>query len=210
MYQKKWFEIPPCAKPFSDPLRKTENLDQNDKFSQNSITKITSFAHGGISKKIFMVHVCSYDIWKFKPNISPIFYFERVNNDWFSHTFYVKFLSPEKMTQKKAEQFFKISILEWQNWSKHQFCQNCPVPNGFVCITPNSRIQELKFFKIAQLFCASFSGERKFERKFKTQKSDLSWFSTFSSTTLLSSPGVSMEYLTLASFLEGVLPPIPS
>ena len=52
------------------------------------------------------------------------------------------------MSQNKSEQFLIISILEWQNWSKHQFCQNCPVPNGFVCITPNSIIiQELKFFK---------------------------------------------------------------
>ena len=49
----------------------------------NSVTKMTLFAHGGISKKN-LYGLCTYDVWKFKPKISSIFHFEYVNEVWIS------------------------------------------------------------------------------------------------------------------------------
>ena len=56
----------------------------------NSVTKMTSSAHGGISKKIFVGNIWMYDdTWNFKP-ISFIFHFDWERKGWFFHLFCVK------------------------------------------------------------------------------------------------------------------------
>ena len=55
----------------------------------NSVIKMTSFAHGGISIKMFC-QICTSDIWNFKPQIWPIFHFEHVNEWWISGVSSVK------------------------------------------------------------------------------------------------------------------------
>ena len=54
----------------------------------NSVIKMTSFAHGGISKK--NCDACTYDKWNSKPQISTIFHFEYVNEAWISVVLGVK------------------------------------------------------------------------------------------------------------------------
>jgi hypothetical protein len=57
---------------------------------------------------------------------------------------------------KKAEQFCKSSILEGQNWPKHQFSQIVKCQMAIFCFTVNFVIKELKFCKIVQLFLCQF------------------------------------------------------
>ena len=59
-----------------------------------SVTKITTFAHGGISKKVLW-----HNKWKFKPKISPIFHFEYVNEVWISGVLGVKAFETEGRNQ---------------------------------------------------------------------------------------------------------------
>ena len=56
--------------------------------STNSLTKMTFFAHGVLSKKN-LCGVYSYDKWNFEPKISSLFHFGRVNDGWVSHIFCV-------------------------------------------------------------------------------------------------------------------------
>ena len=44
--------------------------------------------------------LCAYGIWNFKPKISPIFHFDRVNDGWFSHTLWPVDDATEGSTQE--------------------------------------------------------------------------------------------------------------
>ena len=68
---------------------------------------------------------------------------------------------------QKSRWFCKTSILKWQNWPKHQFCQIAKPQMTFFFITANFIIQELKLWEIAQNFWVSVSLVRGTLRKFE-------------------------------------------
>ena len=55
--------------------------------------KITLFAHGGVSIKLFMVYISTYHKWMFKLQISSIFHFDRASDNWMAHVLGVKYLA---------------------------------------------------------------------------------------------------------------------
>ena len=64
--------------------------------------------------------------------------------------FMLNFSHQRNWRKKKAEQFFKISILEWQNWSKHQFCQNCLQCAKWLCLY-NSKFHHSRIGSFSKL-----------------------------------------------------------
>ena len=93
----------------------------------NSVIKITSFSHGGISIKLFGMHVHTYHEQNFKPQISPIFHFEYVNEVWISGLLGVKLIKHFEIQMHKGFDFIVQlkKILEFsysRDCMKNQAC----------------------------------------------------------------------------------------